>query len=45
LKEIVDKIRPNQILPVHTEHPEIFKQLFKDIKVVIPQKEKTLTIK
>jgi len=45
LKKIVDKIKPKQIVPVHTEYPEIFKQLFKDIEVVIPQKEKELTIK
>jgi len=45
LKKIIDKIKPKQIIPVHTGHPEIFKQLFKDVKVVIPQKEKTVTIK
>lgn len=45
LKKIVDKIKPKQIIPVHTGYPEIFKQLFKDIEVVIPQKEKTFTIK
>jgi len=45
LKKIIDTIKPKQIMPVHTEYPEIFKQLFKDIKVVIPQKEKALTIK
>jgi ribonuclease J len=44
LKKVVDKIKPKQIIPVHTGYPEIFKQLFKDIEVVIPQKEKTLTI-
>jgi len=44
LKKIIDKIKPKQIVPVHTEYPEIFKQLFKDIEVVIPQKEKALTI-
>jgi ribonuclease J len=45
LEKIVNKIKPKQIIPVHTEHPEIFRQLFKNIKVVIPQKEKTLFIK
>jgi len=45
LKKIIDKIKPKQIIPVHTGHPEIFKQLFKNIEVVIPQKEKALTIK
>jgi len=45
LKKIVDKIKPKQIIPVHTEHPEIFKQQFRDIEVVIPQKEIPLTIR
>lgn len=45
LKEVIDKIKPQQIIPIHTEHPEIFKQIFKNIQVVIPQKEKTLSIK
>jgi ribonuclease J len=45
LKKVVDKIEPKQIMPVHTEHPEIFKQLFRNVKVVIPQKEKAIIIK
>jgi ribonuclease J len=44
LKKIIDKIKPKQIIPVHTEHPEIFKQLFKNIEVIMPQNEKALTI-
>ena len=45
LEKIVNQIKPKQIIPVHTEHPEIFKRLFEKIEVLIPQKEKTLTIR
>jgi ribonuclease J len=30
LKELITKINPEKIIPIHTEHPEIFKQLFQD---------------
>ena len=41
---LVNKIKPKQIVPVHTEYPQIFQQLFKNIETVIPQKGKVLTI-
>ncbi|MGQ4832802.1 MAG: MBL fold metallo-hydrolase [Candidatus Asgardarchaeia archaeon] len=39
IKEIINKINPKVIIPVHTEHPEMFSNMFKGsrIKVVLPQ--------
>lgn len=33
LKEIVDEIQPKQLIPIHTEHPELFEKLFGSIDV------------
>ena len=30
LKELITKIDPEKIIPIHTKHPAIFKQLFLD---------------
>lgn len=30
LKELIEKINPENIMPIHTKHPEIFQQLFPD---------------
>ena len=44
LKEIINQIRPKQLIPIHTEHPELFKKLFGglDIKIVERGKQYTL---
>jgi len=36
LAEIVSQIQPKQLIPIHTEHPELFRKLFAhlDIKIV-----------
>jgi ribonuclease J len=36
LVEIINQIKPKRLMPVHTEHPELFKNLFKylDVKIV-----------
>jgi ribonuclease J len=39
LVEFVERVRPRRLVPIHTEHPEAFKELFKGVvEVVIPQK-------
>ncbi len=37
LVEMVEKIDPDTIIPVHTEHPAIFKEIFKKIEVILPE--------
>jgi ribonuclease J len=40
LIQIVDRIQPWRLIPVHTEHPMLFKDLFKHLNVVIVEKGK-----
>jgi ribonuclease J len=35
LKELIDRINPTKIIPIHTEHPELFRELYKE-KIVLP---------
>jgi len=44
LKQMIKEIKPKTLIPVHTEHPEMFKDLFKPIDVVVPKKEKTIEV-
>jgi len=44
LKWLIGKIKPDIVVPVHTEHPEIFKKFVKT-KIVQPKYEKTMEIK
>jgi len=37
---IVNKIQPKRLIPVHTEHPTMFKDLFKHLDVTIAEKGK-----
>jgi ribonuclease J len=43
IMEIIKNIRPQKVIPVHTEHPELFKKLLK-YKVVEPKVGKTIRI-
>lgn len=36
IKEIIEKIKPKVVYPVHTEHPVMFKDLVKDARVECP---------
>jgi len=40
LVQIVNKIKPKKLIPVHTEHPRLFQDLFKHIDVAIAEKGK-----
>jgi len=40
LVEIVNRIQPRRLIPVHTEHPELFKNLFKGFDVAVLEKGK-----
>lgn len=47
LKELIERIKPEILIPVHTEHPEEFikmaGEIDTDIKVIIPECGKTLS--
>lgn len=44
LTEIINQIQPKQLMPVHTEHPELFKKLFERLDVKLVEKGKTYTL-
>ncbi|MEM4311701.1 MAG: MBL fold metallo-hydrolase [Nitrososphaerales archaeon] len=45
LFEMVKKIGPKKLIPIHTEHPHTFKELFEDVtEVIIPEKGKSIRI-
>ncbi len=45
IMELIEKIKPKTLFPIHTEHPEAFEELAKEIdlpmNVIIPKLEKT----
>lgn len=45
LQEIVSTIQPEKLIPVHTEHPELFKKLFKQIDVTIAEKGRSYSVR
>ncbi len=38
LAQIINRVKPKKLIPVHTEHPELFKKLFKNVDVKIVEK-------
>jgi ribonuclease J len=42
LKALIKKINPDRLFPVHTEHPELFKDSFKNVELVEQGKKYTL---
>ncbi|NMB92258.1 MAG: MBL fold metallo-hydrolase [Parcubacteria group bacterium] len=42
LEEFISKIKPDVVIPIHTEHPEEFKKLHKNVKIV--EKGETITL-
>ena len=43
LKELIDKINPKKIMPVHTEHPNLFAEMFPG-KVILPKHDVPIEI-
>jgi ribonuclease J len=43
LKETIDKITPTKIIPIHTNHPEQFEEMFKG-KIVLPKNSEAIEI-
>jgi len=44
LEQIINRVQPKRLIPVHTEHPELFKKLFKNLDVQIVQKGNPYTL-
>lgn len=44
LTRIINQIQPKRVMPIHTEHPELFKKLFRNLKVEIVDKGKSYTL-
>jgi len=44
LAEIINQIQPKQLLPIHTEYPELFKKLFKHLDVKIVERGNPYTV-
>jgi len=44
LVQIVNRIKPRRLIPIHTEYPELFKDLFQRLDVVIVEKGKPYTL-
>lgn len=45
LKEVVERIEPEILIPIHTEKPELFKELVPHQKILIPTYGETLILK
>jgi len=43
LKEIIDKINPAKIVPIHSDHPELFEEMFKE-KVLLPKDSQAIEV-
>jgi len=43
LKELIEKINPAKIIPIHTEHCDLFQEMFKE-KVVLPEYAKSIEV-
>jgi ribonuclease J len=44
LTRIINKIQPKKLIPIHTEYPMLFKDLFKHLDVTIVEKGKQYTL-
>ncbi len=40
----VEEVKPNYLIPIHTEHPEFFKKIFQgsEIQVILPEKNQLI---
>jgi ribonuclease J len=43
LKELIDKINPAKIIPIHSNHPEMFEEMFKG-KILLPKNSQAIEI-
>jgi len=45
LVRIINRVQPKRLIPVHTEHPELFKKLFNNVDVQIVEKGNPYTLR
>jgi ribonuclease J len=43
LKELIDKINPKNIIPIHTKHPKLFEEIFPG-KIILPKYSESIEI-
>ncbi|MHA2244414.1 MAG: MBL fold metallo-hydrolase [Candidatus Hodarchaeales archaeon] len=43
LKTIVDEIQPQLVIPIHTEHPEMYREIV-DVPILLPARNKSISI-
>jgi len=44
LLHIVNRVKPKSLIPVHTEHPRLFKELFRNVDVKLAERGETIEI-
>jgi ribonuclease J len=44
LVQIINKVKPKKLVPIHTEHPELFDDLFKQFDVIKAEKGKPYSL-
>ena len=46
LINFIEEVKPEILIPIHTEHPEFFESLFRNsnIKVILPEKNKPISV-
>lgn len=44
LEKVVDKIQPKKLVPVHTEHPALFRKLFKQYEVQLAKEGRAIPL-
>ncbi len=44
LSKIINEIKPKKLVPIHTEHPQLFKELFRSTDVKIMSKGKSYSV-
>jgi len=42
--ELIEKLQPKIVIPIHTENPTIFEELFDDFEVILPKYEGTIKL-
>jgi len=42
IREVIDTVQPNMVIPIHTEHPDVFKNIHDN--VIIAEKNQQLLL-
>lgn len=44
IREMIEKLNPERIIPIHTNKPELFEELFSEYEVILPEYGQTIEI-